>query len=117
MQGWDHIPNTKELSGRGPQSDVGTGKMMHGSFGEHGIILQLRFAKGRAVTRNEHELGYGKPKKKQLRDLLSHMLQSPRERLKRLLTFAAPHLFEGRLVPKSIFSRLDYESESGRDRL
>jgi hypothetical protein len=31
---------------------------MYGGFGEHGIVFHLRFAQGRTVAGNEHQLRY-----------------------------------------------------------
>ena len=54
----------------------------------------------------------------QPRDLLSLMLQSPwKETRKLYCTFAVSHLLQGGLVSERVLSRLDDESETGRDGL
>ena len=47
------IPDTEELSGSGTKGDVGTGEVVNRSLREHGVVLKLRLAEGRAVGGNE----------------------------------------------------------------
>lgn len=54
------IPNAEELSGSSPKSDVGATKVVHGGFGEHSIILELRLAQGGTIASDQDKLGYKK---------------------------------------------------------
>ena len=52
-----YIPDTEELSGGGTKGNVGTGKVVDGSLGEHGVVLKLRLAERGAVAGDEDKLG------------------------------------------------------------
>ena len=51
------VPNTEELSGSGTKGNVGAGKVVDGSLGEHSVVLQLRLAQRGAVTSDQDKLG------------------------------------------------------------
>ena len=53
-----YIPNTEELSGSGTKGNVGAGKVVDGSLGEHSVVLQLRLAQRGAVTRDQDKLSW-----------------------------------------------------------
>ena len=50
-------PDTEQLASSSAERNVGARKVVHSGLGEHGIILQLRLPKRRAVASNEDELG------------------------------------------------------------
>ena len=45
------------LSAGGTELDVGAGVVVNTSLGQHGVVLNLRLAKRRAVTRDDDQLG------------------------------------------------------------
>ena len=93
---------------------------MNGSLGKHGVVLDLRLAKRRAVTSNEDELGYkqGKQNNSLAQGTFSASRSSPRRREKEfLLTLAAAHLLQRRLVAKGVLSRLHNEGQTRGDGL
>uniref|UniRef100_A0A7S4VQ07 Uncharacterized protein n=1 Tax=Ditylum brightwellii TaxID=49249 RepID=A0A7S4VQ07_9STRA len=49
------------LSARSTEIDVVSCVVMHASLGKHGIVLDLGFAKRRAVIRNNHQLCFSLP--------------------------------------------------------
>lgn len=55
------IPNTEELSGSSSKGDVRTSKVVDGSLGKHGVVLNLGFTERRTIASNEDELGYTDP--------------------------------------------------------
>jgi hypothetical protein len=70
-----------------------------GGLGEHGVVLELGAAEGRAVTRDEDELGYGREGARQ------HRLREGAVGQQRTLSGA--HSLEGALVSEGVLSRLD----------
>ena len=72
------VPYAEKLSGSSAKCDVRPREVVHGRFGEHGIILQLRLPERRAVASNEDKLGCCRRRiYRQQGDLLSLTLQSP----------------------------------------
>ena len=55
---FQNVPNTEELSGSGTKGNVGAGKVVDGSLGEHSVVLQLRLAQRGAVTRDQDKLSW-----------------------------------------------------------
>ena len=88
----NHVPNTEELSGSGTERNVGTSKVVDGGLGQHCVVLELRLAEWRAVTRDQNELCWRRRQAHKreranmshivsTRDLLSLTLQSPEREL------------------------------------
>ena len=47
------VPDAEELAGGGAKGDVRALEVVHGRLGQHGVVLELRLAEGRAVGGNE----------------------------------------------------------------
>ena len=52
-----HDSNAEETSSGGSKGDVGSSVKVDGGLGEHGVVLELRAAEGRAVTTDDDQLG------------------------------------------------------------
>ena len=52
-----NVPDTEELSSSSAEGDVGARKVVDGSLGEHGVVLQLRLAERRGVAGDQDQLG------------------------------------------------------------
>ena len=110
-------PNAEKFASGSTQRHVRTSKVMNRCFGQHGVVLQLGLPQRRTVSGDQHKFGYI-PRLISSRDLLSLTLQSPwKEAGKGCCTFAVSHLLQGRLVSEKVLSRLDDQSETGRDGL
>ena len=69
--------------------------MVNRGLGQHGVVLQFGLPQRRAVTSDQHELGY-RLRLVSSRDLLSLTLQSPWEEAGEMYcTFAVSHLLQG----------------------
>ena len=122
------VPYAEKLSGSSAKCDVRPREVVHGRFGEHGIILQLRLPERRAVASDQDELscrtaasqrrGEGqKASTASAQGTFSASRSSPQRGSKRGLTLATAHLLQGRFVAQCVFSRLDDKCQTGRDRL
>ena len=113
-----NVPDAEKLSGSGSKSNIGTSKVVHSGFREHGVVLKLRLAQRRAVTSNQDELGYSTKDQCQFRGTFSASRSSPRrERKATVLTLAVAHVLERRLVAEAVLARLDDERETRRNGL
>lgn len=56
-----NAPDAEELAGGSAERDVRAGEVVHGRLREHGVVLKLRLAQGRAVSGNQDKLGYSSP--------------------------------------------------------
>lgn len=83
-----HDTDSVELTSGSTEVDIGTVVMVDIGLGEHGVILDLRLAEGRAVFGDQDELG-----------------------------LARSELLEGLLVTEGELARLNNKLELGVDRL
>ena len=110
-------PNTEKFPGSGSQGHICTSKVVNRGLGQHRVVLQLRFPQWRAVSSDQHKLGY-RSRTISSRDLLSLTLQSPwKEARKAYYTFAISHLLQSGLVSEEVFSRFYNKGETGSDGL
>ena len=107
-----HVPNTEKFSSSRTKGNIRAVKMMYRSLGQHGVIFELGFAQGWAVTSDQDQLGYLLRKKKSAKGTFSASRSSPRELVEKAPTLAAAHLLQGRLVSERVFSRLHDEGET-----
>jgi hypothetical protein len=54
-----HYRAVEEFTAGSSKSSIVTSIVVDGALGQHGVVLNLRFAKVRAVGRNENHLGLG----------------------------------------------------------
>ena len=66
-----YVPDTEELSGGGTKGNVGTGKVVDGSLGEHGVVLKLRLAERGAVAGNQDKLSCTRRREEERQEELS----------------------------------------------
>lgn len=102
------LPDAEELSGSGTEGDVGAGVEVDGGLAQHGVVLNLGAAEGRAVSGDENELGC-KPKRNESED------GSERRNSEKQLTLSGAHALEGGLVSERVLSGLDRQRQTGVD--
>lgn len=56
--GDDESGNTEVLTGSSSEADIVTVVVVNTALGEHGVVLNLRLAEGRAVVGDDDQLSY-----------------------------------------------------------